>query len=381
MNKTLQNTIRQNFLLHEKDLSSYACFEKDAIRLEEEDFTNDFRSSYFHDADRILHAMSYTRYMNKTQVFSFQENDHVSKRMVHVQLVSKIARTLARALKLNEDLTEAIALGHDIGHTPLGHVGEAILNEISQKELGEYFGHNFQSVRTYLYLERHGLGLNLTVQVLDGIMCHNGEMLSRHYEPKKKTKEDFLQEFQDGYTNLETFCKVCPMTLEGCVVRISDLIGYLGRDIEDAIKVGVLKREDIPESISSVLGNTNRDIVNTIICDIIEHSYEKPYIEMSEEVFQAMQALKKFNYQFIYEKANTKEMIQTYKEQLLFLYQVYLEDLKKENRTSEIYQVFLDYKDKKYTDHQRKERIVLDFLSGMTDDYFKECYEKRKQKN
>ena len=173
----------------------YATKNEDAIRFQEESFSDtEIRPQFYHDIDRIIYSLSYTRYSDKTQVFSFASNDHISKRMIHVQLVSKIARTIARALNLNEDLTEAIALGHDIGHTPIGHTGEHILNEISMRELGEVFAHNVQGVRVYMDLERNGKGNNLTLQVLDGILCHNGEFVSSKYEPVAKTKESFLKE-------------------------------------------------------------------------------------------------------------------------------------------------------------------------------------------
>ena len=178
---------KNNFLNNEKYLSEYACLDKEAIRFKEED--SDIRPNYFHDIDRIIHSLSYTRYLDKTQVFTRSDNDHISKRITHVQLVSKIARTIGRALALNEDLIEAIALGHDIGHTPLGHTGEAILNDLSLQELNEYFAHNIQSVRHLMIVDNNGKGFNLTVQVLDGIMCHNGEMLDSKYTPVKKDKE------------------------------------------------------------------------------------------------------------------------------------------------------------------------------------------------
>ena len=244
MNKELLEQVRENFLLKEKQLSRYATKSKEGIRLKKEVRLDEFRPEFYHDIDRIIHALSYTRYLNKTQVFSFNQNDHISKRIVHVQLVSKIARTIGRALNLNEDLIEAIALGHDIGHTPIGHVGESLLNEISYQETNTFFSHNIQSVRTYMNLEKNQQGINLTIQVLDGIMCHNGEMLENVYRPKKKTTEEFLKEYELCYTDKETLKKVRPMTLEGCVVRISDIIGYIGRDIEDAINIGVLKREE-----------------------------------------------------------------------------------------------------------------------------------------
>ncbi len=379
MEKELREKVKKNFLKNEEHLSPYATKSVDGYRLSKQDEEDDLRPSFYHDIDRIIHSLSYTRYLDKTQVFSFNANDHISKRIVHVQLVSKIARTIARALSLNEDLTEAIALGHDIGHTPIGHVGEAILNKISQETLHEYFGHNFQSVRTYLTLEKNGKGCNLTVQVLDGIMCHNGEMLDAIYEPCPKTKEQFLEEYEKSYTDINVFKKVRPMTLEGCVVRISDLIGYLGRDIEDAIRIGLLKRSAIPTSITSVLGDNNRDIVNTIIQDIIENSFDKPYIKMSPEVFKAMTELKKFNYQNIYDKANSKEDKERLEEHFRFLFNTYLNDLETENKKSEIYNAFLNYKIEEYQQHTKKERIVIDFIAGMTDEYFMTCYEKRKK--
>ena len=161
-----------NSLMKEDFLSPLATKSSSAVRLKEQ--VEDFRTPFFRDTDRIIHSLSYTRYDDKTQVYSFKNNDHISKRIIHVQLVSKIARTIGRALKLNEDLIEAISLGHDIGHTPLGHAGEAMLNEISLKYLGEYFAHNVQGVRNFMYVDNFGNGQNLTIQTLDGILCHNG---------------------------------------------------------------------------------------------------------------------------------------------------------------------------------------------------------------
>ena len=281
---------KNNFLNKEKYLSEYACKSSDYCRIDFEE--EDISPPYFHDTDRIIHSLSYTRYLDKTQVFTNVSNDHISKRITHVQLVSKIARTIGRALNLNEDLIEAIALGHDIGHTPLGHAGEAILNEISLRELGEYFAHNIQSVRHLNYVENNGNGLNLCIQVLDGIMCHNGEVLSSVYSPCIKDKNEFLKEYEDSYKDINKSNKNRPMTLEGCVVRISDVIGYIGRDIEDAIIINKIKREDIPENITKVLGNSNREIVNTIILDIINNSMNKPYIKMSDDIYNALFELK-----------------------------------------------------------------------------------------
>lgn len=358
---------KNNFLNNEKYLSEYACFDKDAIRLKKDDY--DIRPEYFHDIDRIIHALSYTRYLDKTQVFTREENDHISKRITHVQLVSKIARTIGRALRLNEDLIEAIALGHDIGHTPLGHTGEAILNKISLEELGEYFAHNIQSVRHLMIVENHGKGLNLTIQVLDGIMCHNGEMLDSKYVPVKKDKEEFLKEFESSYKDIETSNKNHPMTLEGCVVRISDIIGYIGRDIEDAIRIGKIKREELPKDIVDILGSTNKDIVNTIILDIIKNSMDKPYIKISDNVYKALIDLKKFNYKYIYSKSMTKEEIEDYSTGMRKIYNRYLEDIKDNNIDSVIYNYLIKMSDSYLTNTSDK-RKVIDFIAGMTDEMF-----------
>lgn len=365
--------IKYNFLLKEKHLASYATKSEDGIRLFSE--KEDFRPCFYHDIDRIINYNSYTRYLNKTQVFSFNENDHIQTRIVHVSLVSKIARTIGRSLCLNEDLIEAIALGHDIGHPPLGHLGERILNEISLNELNEVFSHNIQSVRNYLILENRGNGANLTFQVLDGIMCHNGEVLEAIYKPSKKTKKKFLQEYTEAYKDYDGKQILIPATLEGCVVRISDIISYVGRDLEDGIKLNIIKREDIPKEITNVLGNKHSDIVNTLVMDIINNSQGQPYLQFSEKVFEALKALINFNYQYIYAKANSEEKIAYYKKVFHTLYDKYLNDLMTNNIDSEINKHFLGEMSNKYCKETSNKRKVIDFISGMTDEYLIKCYE------
>lgn len=367
MNENLKKA-KENFRLLENKLSEYATKSNDSIKLFPEE--EDIRTPFFRDIDRIIHSLSYTRYADKTQVFPYKENDHISKRMIHVQLVSKIARTIGRALNLNVDLIEAIALGHDIGHTPLGHEGEYILDEISQRELNETFAHNIQSVRHCMNVENRGKGLNLSIQVLDGIMCHNGEILSNKYVPMKKDKEEFLKEFNAACKDYNSVKKCSPMTLEGCVVRISDIIGYIGRDIEDAITLGKIKREEIPEEISNVLGCSNREIINTIILDIINESINKPYIKMSEEIYKALFKLKKFNAEKIYSKSMKKEDKEYYKEGMNILFKTYLNDLRKKDKESIIYKIFLSEQCEEYVQTTPEKRIVIDFIAGMTDDLF-----------
>lgn len=363
------NDIKENMLKHENNLSPYASRSTDAIRLYPMD--EDIRPAYFRDIDRVIYSLSYERYMDKTQVFTNTDNDHISKRMIHVQFVSKIARTIGRALNLNEDLIEAIALGHDIGHVPYGHKGEMFLNELSLKHGEGYFNHNVQSVRTLMLLENNGRGINLCIQTLDGIMSHNGEIVNNIYEPINKTKEEFLSEFKNSYKDPFVIKNQRPMTLEGCVVRISDIIGYLGRDIEDALRLNAIDQKDLPESIMQILGNKNGDIVNTIILDIIKNSKDKNYIEMSPEVLNAVKELKDFNYKNIYTKVETKEELNHMKNMFEFLFDTYLNDLKINNRESSIYKVFLNNMCDEYKENNSCVRIAIDYIAGMTDDYFK----------
>ena len=357
----------ENMLNHNKILSKYACPDSDAIYLHEN--KDDFRTPFFRDIDRIIYTLAFVRYSDKTQVFSFKENDHLTKRMIHIQYVAKIARTIGRALGLNEDLIEAASLGHDLGHTPFGHVGEAILNEISLENNEGYFNHNVHSVRLLMYIENYGKGLNITLQTLDAIMCHNGEFASQMYEVKKKSKEEFLKEYESCYKDRAAIKKLRPMTLEGAVVRISDLIAYLGRDIEDAKRMGLIDFSDIPLSIKENLGTSNREIVNTIVMDIINNSIGKDYIKLSDDVFKSIVELKKFNYENIYYKAYTEEEKDKLKLMLNTLFNKYMKDLENNNTDSNIIKSFLANMSDEYKNNNSNARIVIDYIAGMTDDY------------
>ncbi len=366
-----------NKIIREDNLSSYATKSEDAIRLVDE--KEDFRPSFYRDIDRIINYSSFTRYMNKTQVFSFKENDNIQTRLVHVLLVSKISRTIGRSLNLNEDLIEAIALAHDIGHVPIGHVGERILNKISLRELNETFMHNIEGVRNYLVLEHDGKGANLTIQVMDGILCHNGEILNNIYYPEKKNKEEFLKNYYDAYKIHEKKVSFNPMTLEGCVVKLSDVISYAGRDLEDAIRLDFIKREDIPSDIIKVLGDNNRDIVNTLVCDVIENSKGKNYIKLSDNVFKALKELVNFNYKYIYNRANSKEKLAFYDKVFNDLYNHYLKDIENNNRESSIYKDYLVSKTDEYLKTDKR-RMILDYISLMTDEYLMKEYHKIEEK-
>lgn len=366
--------IRNKMLINEKTLGQYAALDKNAIRLKEEE--KDIRPEYYRDIDRIIWSKSYFRYMDKTQVFTIKDNDHISRRMSHVQMVAKIARTIGRALSLNEDLIEAIGLGHDLGHVPFGHLGETFLNELSQKHNEGIFMHNVQSVRNLMNLEKDGKGLNLTIQTLDGILCHNGELILDKYSPVEKTKEEFLKDYEKCYKSVENILSLRPMTLEGCVVRISDVISYIGKDIEDAITMGILKPEELPESIMKILGNNNGDIVSTLVLDIIKNSTGKNYITMSTEIMQALNDLQKFNYENIYYKVITKEQKEHYKNMFETVFENNLEYLNNENKEENIYKVYLKNMTEEYKKNTTKARIVIDYIAGMTDDYFTKEYNK-----
>ena len=370
MNSILKNEMLKNELY----LKEYACKDRDAIHLKE--YEEDIRPAYFRDIDRIIHSSAYTRYLDKTQVFSLVNNDNITKRIVHVSLVSKLARTIGRALSLNEDLIEAIALGHDLGHVPFGHTGERILNELSLKYDNTYFNHNVQSARLLMNLENDGNGLNLTLQTLDGILCHNGEFVLEKYRPKKKNIKTFLEEYEKCYTDKLQVSKLVPMTLEGCVVRISDVIAYIGRDIEDAIRLKLIKKEDIPSYITDVLGSDNKTIVNTILLDVINNSLNKNYIRMSDNIFKALVELKKFNYENIYNKANSKEQVEIYRNMFSYLFEFYLKNIN--DLSNDINVIFLNDMSDEYLKNTSDTRKVIDYIAGMTDEFFMKQYDKYK---
>ena len=291
-------------------------------------------------------------------------------------MVSKIARTIGRALNLNEDLIEAASLGHDLGHVPYGHEGEKILNEISLKYNEGFFAHNVQSVRTLMTIENNGLGNNITLQVLDAILCHNGEIIQNTYSPISKSKEEFLKEYLESYNDKQILKKIKPMTLEGCVVRISDVVAYIGKDVEDAIRLGIIGINDVPNKIKKILGTTNSEIVNTIVKDIINNSLNKNYIKLSEDVFSALIDLINFNYKNIYAKANTKEELQNIEKMFNKLFELYYEQIETKQTNEDIYTLYLNEMDSSYIKNNSTARIVIDYIAGMTDNFFNYQYKK-----
>lgn len=328
-----------------------------------------WRPAFVRDIDKILNCPYYNRYSDKTQVFSLYKNDDITHRSLHVQLVSRIARTIGRALNLNTDLIEAIALGHDIGHTPFGHTGERYLDELFCAHTGRHFSHNIHSVRVLDEI----FPLNLSLQTLDGIAAHNGELELGEYRPAPLGGfEEFDAEIEKCYTDGKYIAKLIPSTLEGCVVRISDIIAYIGKDRHDAEKSKLLQSDSFTDS---GIGKINAEIVNNLMVNIIENSYGKPYIMLDGEHFQALQESKNENYRNIYRNQRVESANRTIRAMMEELYEKLLADLK-ENRPSPIRTHHIAYLNKPYyrraKDYADTEsnQIVVDYIASMTDDYF-----------
>lgn len=358
--------LRERQLLSPFGTPSTTSFRK----MEEPRSAQEHRQNFSIDADRILHSKAYTRYIGKTQVFYLIKHDHITHRVIHVQLLSKIGRTIGRLLRLNEDLIEAIALGHDIGHPPFGHDGERILSSICARYGLNSFQHNIQGVRFLNRLERGGRGWNLSLQVLDGILCHNGEVLTRQLAPQRgKDFADFDEEIRQKSRNPDLELK--PTTSEGCVVRMADVISYVGRDMEDAIRLNLISRDDLPERVKEVLGATNGAIVYSLVEDLVQNSLDCDYLAFSETTISVLGELLRFNIEHIY--SNPK--IKTEKDKIQRLYEnmfdCFVEDMIQNRKESSIFQDFLEGMDPDYL-HRDPPEIVRDYIAGMTDHYFLE---------
>ena len=363
-----------------ENLSTMATFNSDGIRrTDERSLKTGYRQPFSVDSDRLLHSLAYTRYIDKTQVFYLIENDHITHRVLHVQLVSKIARTIGRFLRLNEDLIEAIALGHDIGHTPFGHDGERILSELCQANGIGQFHHNVQSVQFLDKVERKGRGWNLCLQTLDGILCHDGEIHNMRLAPQQgKTFADHEDEIR---SKVLADAALIPMTMEGCVVRMTDTIAYIGRDVEDAIRLGIIDRSDLPERSVKILGSTNGTIVFNLVSDIITNSADRSYIAFSPEVSDALHQLKMFNLERIYMNPTIKGHLKTIENLFEKLFDQFLSDLHRGNSSSVVFRQFLKDMSSEYIDRHSHEEIVRDFIAGMTDQYFlRQCPESLRPK-
>ena len=333
-----------------------------------------WRPAFVRDIEKILHNPYYARYSDKTQVFSLCKNDDITRRSQHVQLVSRIARNIGSLLGLNTDLIEAISLSHDIGHTPFGHAGERKLNEINLAKQGRSFNHNIQSARVFTTI----YPVNLSLQTLDGIICHNGELELRQYKPVYYDSfAEFENKMEETYVDKTAIDRLIPATLEGCVMRVSDIIAYIGKDRQDAEKLGIIT--DTASLGNDKIGYSNAEIINNIVVNIIEKSYGKDYLAMDEDFFEAFKKAKKDNYNYIYKKDGMEDI---FHEQIYpMIEEVYdklLSDIKNTNRDSVIYKHHIDYINqltRYYPDRVSYEEespydIVTDFIASMTDDYF-----------
>ena len=393
-------------------VNPYRFNDADAVRRDPtRDKANLWRTTFIRDTEKILHLPVYNRYADKTQVFSFYKNDDITRRALHVQLVSRVARTIGAALGLNTDLIEAIALGHDIGHTPFGHAGERFLSELLHKETGLFFNHNVHSVRVLDTLFRR----NITLQTLDGILCHNGEFEQQEYVPRPfrasssssafssqaassdaqdaaasaPLATELFQQFDAALNECYTqgndaIKKLVPSTLEGCVVRICDMIAYLGKDRQDAERAHLITDET--QFTSREIGTANAAIINNLTVDIINNSYGKNYILMSPEYYNDLKTAKKENYEKIYmSPAVSTELDTLIKPMFSKLYYKLLDDITKKDKRSTIWKHHIEfmrentgwYADDGNTPYEDTDpnMITADYIASMTDDYFIDLYE------
>lgn len=370
----ISRLIKEN---NRKTLSPNAATDDTAVRRIDNphDYSSVIRPAFVRDTDKIMNCPYYNRYADKTQVFSLFKNDDITRRGLHVQLVSRIARTIGSALNLNLDLIEAIALGHDIGHTPFGHAGESFLDELTIKYSGRRFSHNIHSVRVLDGIFPY----NITLQTLCGIAAHDGELELEEYRPVNLSGfEEFDEIIENCYKDKSAVKKLVPNTLEGCVVRISDIIAYIGKDRQDAERARVLKEEDFGKN---GLGSFNAEIINNLIVNIIENSYGKDCIKMDREHFDGLVKAKTDNYKLVYRSEQAEKFLpEVIRPMMEKIFARLLDDLTKGDRNSYVYTHHIDYVNKsrykrlKPYECESREQIVTDYIASMTDDYFIDLY-------
>ncbi|MHA1727484.1 MAG: deoxyguanosinetriphosphate triphosphohydrolase family protein [Promethearchaeota archaeon] len=382
-NELIRKTRKIKNRQEKKYLKKYATYSKNAIRMPDYGQPT-IRSPFCRDSDRILHSFSFSRFSDKTQVFFWIESDIFQHRLLHVHLVSKISRYIAQILGLNEDLAESIALGHDIGHCPFGHDGEIFINKLCGKSNIGRFRHNYESAWFLQNIELQ----NLTLQTLDGIITHNGEIQERKIIPDRSSLSwETLNYEMKMLLNNQQNPNPKPKTMEGTLVRFADVISYISRDLRDAQNLSVIGFKDIPINVKNVLGNSNRAIINTLITDLIENSLGKDYISYSEVVSTALRELYGFNLKHIYLHEKKIKAHKFLEQAFSELWNQFLDDLEHERKESEIFKDHLEFnlneiktrypEIKKLEDYpyykeniSKPNIIVRDFLAGMTDSYF-----------
>ena len=365
---------------HEIKTLTYKDFSFDSSKVirrrGESDKANVWRTPFIRDIDKIMHCPYYSRYADKTQVFSFYKNDDITRRNLHVQLVSRISRTIGATLHLNLDLIEAIALGHDIGHPAFAHTGERHLDELYRKHTGKRFLHNLQSVRVLDKIFPY----NVSLQTLHDIAAHNGELELDEYIPVPiDSFEEFDALMEKCNESIEFSNHLIPCTLEGAVVRISDIIAYLGKDRQDAVRTKIVDENDFYDE---EIGSINAEIINNLVVNIIENSYGKPYIKLDKKHFEALRKLKRENYKKIYNHPRSTELLDaTVKPMMSDIYGQLLDDLKNNNRNSPIFTHHIAQVNQIYylhsTPYEKTEpnQLVVDYIASMTDDYFIELHQ------
>lgn len=377
LSKELQEQIREDRNRHWKN--PYACQDEKIVRrYMDHDRANLWRPAFVRDVEKIMHVPYYNRYSDKTQVFSFYQNDDISRRSLHVQLVARIARNIGNVLGLNESLIEAISLGHDIGHTPFGHAGERILSGLFQEHTGRYFNHNVHSVRVLDGIIQR----NISLQTLDGILCHNGELELKEYRPSSmSTFVEYDKKVENCYVDEDAVGRLIPCTLEGCVMRICDIIAYLGKDRQDAKCLNLLHEHAFT---GGAIGTSNAEIINNFSVNIIQNSYGKDYLQMDQEYYDALRMAKKENYEMIYSNKKLNDLYENeIRPMLEVLYEELLRQAKSGDRSSVFYRHHMAYVEKNnfYVtsegipyEEQEKNQLVVDYLASMTDDYFIALY-------
>ncbi|MDR1079712.1 MAG: HD domain-containing protein, partial [Deltaproteobacteria bacterium] len=332
----------------------------------------DLRPPYAIDCDRILYSRAYSRYIDKTQVFWLLKNDHITHRVLPVQLVSRIARTIGQKLGLDPDFLEAASLGHDLGHPPFGHDGEKFLSELCREAGIGGFVHAVMSVRFLEGLENRGRGLNLTLGVLDAVLCHDGESDFASLKPRPGTADFAELDRRAAARLLDPVREIPPMTREGCVVRLSDVISYVGRDLEDAVLMGVVDRRDVPRHVARTLGETCGTIVYRLVDDLLRTSRDDPGLTaFSPEVGAALKTLKDFNRSSIYYNPRVKRD----RDKIKTLFRIFFESFTGEFEApggprSKMLKSYLEHMDGRYREETLPAEMARDFIAGMTDEYF-----------
>lgn len=365
--------LREQYYARQEALAPHACKDSQALREREAHYQNAdvylARPPFVVDVEKIVHNPFYNRCSDKTQVFSLVKNDDLTRRSLHLQLVSRVGRTIGMALGLNLDLIEAIAVGHDLGHTPFGHQGEYLLSSIYHERTGRYFNHNVQSVR----LLRTMAQTNLCLQTYNGILAHCGEKAFLKYEPLPCDDFKALDALMEScYADQAVVGELRPSTLEGCVVRISDIIAYAGKDRQDAARVHLRSLDDYSES--SVIGTRNHQIILNVTRNIIKNSLGKGYIAIDEEVFEGIDAIRRENFKLVYGSDFVRDRIQFVQPMLERLYLKFIDDIERGDESSPIFRHHVNNALMRYDyawelEH-RVDDVVVDYLSSMTDDYF-----------